>query len=219
MPPVSARRPIPDATVARLPIYHRSLSQLREKGTSKVSSAQLANMAGLNAAKVRKDLSYLGSYGTRGVGYEVKYLLFQIDRELGLAKDLGVAILGLGNLGCALANYGGFGDRGFPVAALLDNDQAKVGTTHNGLKIHHLDDLAKIVIAERIAIAIIATPAHVAQEVADQIVAAGVTSILNFAPTTVTVPDHVTLRKVDLASELQILGFYQHRDTDIAEAS
>jgi redox-sensing transcriptional repressor len=219
MPPVSARRPIPDATVARLPIYHRSLSQLREKGTSKVSSAQLANMAGLNAAKVRKDLSYLGSYGTRGVGYEVKYLLFQIDRELGLAKDLGVAILGLGNLGCALANYGGFGDRGFPVAALLDNDQTKVGTTHNGLKIHHLDDLAKIVIAERIAIAIIATPAHVAQEVADQIVAAGVTSILNFAPTTVTVPDHVTLRKVDLASELQILGFYQHRDTDIAEAS
>ncbi|MGZ0228949.1 MAG: redox-sensing transcriptional repressor Rex [Acidimicrobiales bacterium] len=219
MPPVSARRPIPDATVARLPIYHRSLSQLREKGTSKVSSAQLANMAGLNAAKVRKDLSYLGSYGTRGVGYEVKYLLFQIDRELGLAKDLGVAILGLGNLGRALANYGGFGDSGFPVAALLDNDQTKVGTTYNGVKISHLNDLAGVVVAERIAIAIIATPAHVAQEVTDQIVAAGVTSILNFAPTTVTVPDHVTLRKVDLASELQILGFYQHRDTDIAEAS
>ncbi len=219
MPSVSSRRPIPDATVARLPVYHRSLSQLREKGASKVSSAQLANMAGLNAAKVRKDLSYLGSYGTRGVGYEVEYLLFQMDRELGLAKDLGVAILGLGNLGLALANYGGFGDSGFPVAALFDNDQTKVGTTHNGLKISHLDDLAEVVVAERIAIAIIATPASVAQEVADQLVAAGVTSVLNFAPITVSVPNHVTLRKVDLASELQILGFYQHRDADIAEAS
>src|SRR6187399_2308324 len=125
-------RRIPEATVARLPVYLRSLAEVADAKVSTVSSERLAEMAGVNAAKVRKDLSYLGSYGTRGVGYDVEFLLYQISRELGLTKDWPVVIVGLGNLGHALANYGGFGERGFPVAALVDVDPTKVGTTVSG---------------------------------------------------------------------------------------
>ncbi len=212
MSSVPPRRRIPEATVARLPVYQRSLTELREGGVATVSSEQLADLAGVNAAKVRKDLSYLGSYGTRGVGYEVEYLLFQMNRELGLSQDLGVVIVGMGNLGQALANYGGFGERGFPVGALVDTDATKVGNVVHGHTVQHLDDLEDIVGKGRIRIGIIATPVEAAQNVADLLVGAGVESILNFAPTTVHVPEGVTLRKVDLALELQILGFYQHRD-------
>jgi redox-sensing transcriptional repressor len=168
-------------------------------------------MAGVNAAKVRKDLSYLGSYGTRGVGYDVEYLLFQMQRELGLTHDWPVAIVGVGNLGQALANYGGFGDRGFPVRALVDADPSRVGERIGDLAIDHLDDLPAIVAERGIAIGVIATPAFAAQQVAEQLVAAGVRSILNFAPAVLAVPEEVSLRKVDLATELQILSFYQQR--------
>jgi len=205
------RRRIPEATVARLPVYLRSLVEVTGEGDSTISSERLAEMAGVNAAKVRKDLSYLGSYGTRGVGYDVDYLLFQINRELGLTHDWPVVIVGLGNLGQALANYGGFTDRGFPVAALVDADPAKVGTRFGEHPIHHPDDLAELVRERGISIGVIATPAAGAQEVADQLVAAGVTSILNFAPAVLSVPDGVSIRKVDLALELQILSFYQQR--------
>src|SRR6478736_7096831 len=134
------RRRIPDATVARLPVYLRSLLEIEGESTT-VSSERLAELAGVNAAKVRKDLSYLGSYGTRGVGYDVEYLLFQMSRELGLTHDWPVVIVGIGNLGAALANYGGFGDRGFPVAALVDADRTKVGTSFGAHEIRHVDDL------------------------------------------------------------------------------
>lgn len=197
--------------MARLPLYLRSLVGVAEEGIATISSERLAELSAVNAAKVRKDLSYLGSYGTRGVGYDVEYLLFQMSRELGLTNDWRVVIVGIGNLGHALANYGGFGDRGFPVAALVDIDTKVVGTSVNGIEVQHLDDLADIVRRDRIAIGIIATPAHVAQEVADRLVEAGVTSVLNFAPTILTVPDGVSVRKVDLAVELQILSFYQQR--------
>jgi redox-sensing transcriptional repressor len=197
--------------VARLPVYLRSLLEVTSDGQSTISSERLAEMAGVNAAKVRKDLSYLGSYGTRGVGYDVEYLLFQINRELGLTHDWPVVIVGLGNLGQALANYGGFTDRGFPVAALVDADPAKVGTELSGHTIRHPDDLPALVEAHGISIGVIATPAVGAQDVADQLVAAGVRSILNFAPAVLSVPDGVSIRKVDLALELQILSFYQQR--------
>ena len=170
-------------------------------------------MAGVNAAKVRKDLSYLGSYGTRGVGYDVEYLLFQMSRELGLTHDWPVVIVGIGNLGHALANYRGFSDRGFPVAALVDADGGKVGEQVGELTVRHIDDLPAIVAEAGISIGVVATPAGAAQEVADRLVAAGVPSILNFAPAVITVPDGVSLRKVDLAVELQILSFYQQRRT------
>jgi redox-sensing transcriptional repressor len=167
----------------------------------------------VNAAKVRKDLSYLGSYGTRGVGYDVAELVGEIARELGLTHDWPVAIVGLGNLGHALANYRGFGARGFRIVALLDADAAKVGKQVAGLAIEPLDSLAAIVRERDVAIGVIATPAGAAQEVADLLVDAGVGSILNFAPAVVTVPPTVSLRKVDLATELQILSFYQQHRT------
>jgi redox-sensing transcriptional repressor len=147
------------------------------------------------------------------VGYDVEFLLHQISRELGLTQDWPVAIVGVGNLGHALANYRGFGARGFQVEALVDADPAKVGTKVGDLEVESLDDLPTIVTNRKIAIGIVATPAGAAQEVADRLVAAGVRSILNFAPTVVTVPDGVSLRKVDLAIELQILSFYQQRTT------
>ncbi|CAB4604412.1 unannotated protein [freshwater metagenome] len=210
---VDRRRRIPEATVARLPVYLRTLLDVQGEGMTTISSERLAELAGVNAAKVRKDLSYLGSYGTRGVGYDVDHLLVQMSRELGLTRDWPVAIVGVGNLGAALANYGGFGDRGFPVAALVDADPSKVGTMFGDHEIRDLDDLPALVNELGIAIGIIATPAAGAQEVADRLVAAGVTSILNFAPAVVTVPDHAQLRKVDLALELQVLSFYGQRES------
>jgi redox-sensing transcriptional repressor len=205
-----ARRRIPEATVARLPVYLRSLLEIEGDATT-VSSERLAELAGVNAAKVRKDLSYLGSYGTRGVGYDVEYLLFQMSRELGLTQHWPVVIVGIGNLGHALANYGGFGASGFHVVALADADPAKVGQKVAGLEIKAMTDLPALVREHDVPIGIIATPAHVAQDVADLLVDAGVTSILNFAPAVLTVPEGVSLRKVDLAVELQILSFHQQR--------
>lgn len=206
-------RRIPEATVARLPVYLRSLAELLDEKESTVSSERLAEMAGVNAAKVRKDLSYLGSYGTRGVGYDVEYLLFQMSRELGLTHDWPVVIMGAGNLGQALANYGGFTERGFPVAALIDADPGKVGQHFHGVQVHHVDELPRLAEEKGIAIGIIATPASAAQAVADQLVDAGIRSILNFAPAVITVPPGASLRKVDLALELQILSFYQQHAT------
>jgi redox-sensing transcriptional repressor len=184
---------------------------MSERGTHRVSSDQLAEAAGVNSAKVRKDLSYLGSYGTRGVGYDVEYLIYQVRRELGLEQDWSVAIVGVGNLGHALANYRGFVERGFRIAALLDADTGKVGERIGELTVDHIDDLDRVVKEEQVAIGIIATPATAAQEVCDRLVAAGVTSILNFAPAQVTVPPGVSLRKVDLSTELQILSFHEQR--------
>ena len=197
--------------MARLPVYLRSLTEVADAKTSTISSERLAEMAGVNAAKVRKDLSYLGSYGTRGVGYDVEFLLYQISRELGLTKDWPVVIVGLGHLGHALANYGGFKERGFQILALVDSDPALVGEKVAGVTVRHVDDLPAIAAQVEPAIGIIATPAAFAQTVADQLVEAGVSAILNFAPAVLSVPDHVSLRKVDLSIELQILSFYQQR--------
>jgi redox-sensing transcriptional repressor len=202
-------RRIPEATVARLPVYLRSLAEVADGKTSTISSERLAEMAGVNAAKVRKDLSYLGSYGTRGVGYDVEFLLYQISRELGLTKDWPVVIVGLGNLGHALANYRGFQERGFQIVALVDADPARVGEQVAGVTVRHVDDLPANAAQLEPAIGVIATPAAVAQAVAEQLVAAGVTAILNFAPAVLSVPALVSLRKVDLSIELQILSFYQ----------
>ena len=204
-------RRIPEATVARLPVYLRSLVELADARIATVSSERLAEMAGVNAAKVRKDLSYLGSYGTRGVGYDVEFLLFQMSRELGLTQDWPVVIVGVGNLGHALANYRGFDERGFPVAALVDADPAKVGERIGSLTVRSVAELPTIVEELGVSVGVMATPAGAAQDVADALVRAGVRSILNFAPAVVTVPEGVSVRKVDLAVELQILSFYQQR--------
>jgi redox-sensing transcriptional repressor len=206
-----ARVGIPEATVARLPVYLRALGTLSDEGVITVSSEELATAAGVNSAKLRKDLSYLGSYGTRGVGYDVDYLVYQVSRELGLTQDWPVVIVGLGNLGRALANYGGFASRGFAIKALVDADPDAVGTEVAGLEVSPLDQLEEVVRSRGVAIAVIATPALVAQDVCDRLVAAGVSSILNFAPSVLAVPDHVEVRKVDLSIELQILAFHEQQ--------
>jgi redox-sensing transcriptional repressor len=205
------RRSIPEATVARLALYLRVLTALDEQGTVTVSSEELAVVAGVNSAKLRKDLSYLGSYGTRGVGYDVALLVERISRGLGLTTHRAVALVGIGNLGHALAGYAGFASRGFRIAALFDADPGRVGEPIAGLAVRHIDELDATVRAERVSIGVIATPAHAAQDVCDRLVAAGVTSILNFAPAVLAVPENVDVRKVDLAVELQILSFHEQR--------
>src|SRR5947208_2023635 len=192
-------RPIPDATGGRLPVYLRALVEMAEQGSSTVSSEELADAAGVNSAKVRKDLSHLGTYGTRGVGYDVAYLIHQIRRELGLTQHWPVVIVGVGNLGHALANYRGFGERGFRVVALADSDRGKVGERVNGLVVRHVDDLPDVVRDEDVAIGVICTPATAAQEVAERMVAAGIQSILNFAPSVISVPAAASVGKGDLA--------------------
>ncbi len=215
MTPVPART-VPDATVARLPLYLRALATLAEGGVDTVSSGTLAAAAGVNSAKVRKDLSHLGSYGTRGVGYDVDQLLAMISGELGLTERRSVVIVGIGNLGHALAGYGGFASRGFSIAGLVDDDPRRAGETVGGVPVRPLPDLEEIVAADEVSIGVIATPAGAAQAVCDRLVAAGVTGILNFAPVVLTVPDDVDVRKVDLAVELQILSFHEQRKSGTA---
>jgi redox-sensing transcriptional repressor len=204
-----SQRSIPEATVQRLPIYLRALVDIAEGGAATVSSETLAGAAGVNSAKVRKDLSHLGSYGTRGVGYDVAYLIHQVRRELGLTQHWPIVIAGIGNLGHALANYKGFAERGFQIAALVDADPRTFGEVIGGVAIRDITELRTLVAEREISIGVICTPAPAVQEVADHMIEAGIRSILNFAPVVIAVPPGVSVRKVDLAIELQILSFYQ----------
>jgi redox-sensing transcriptional repressor len=212
-----SQRPIPEATVGRLPLYLRALVEIAEAGGTTLSSVALAEATGLNSAKVRKDLSHLGSYGTRGVGYDVAYLIHQIRRELGLTQHWPIVIVGIGNLGHALANYRGFAERGFRTAALVDSDPAKIGEIVSGLPVRALEDLGAIAREHDALIGVIATPAAAAQQVADAMVDAGIRSILNFAPAALAVPEGVSVRKVDLAVELQILTYYEQRNAALED--
>jgi redox-sensing transcriptional repressor len=210
-------RSIPEATVGRLPRYLQALGGIAAAGIVVASSEDLALAAGVTSAKVRKDLSRLGSYGTRGVGYDVAYLIHQIRRELGLTQDWGIAIAGIGNLGHALANYKGFGARGFRVAALVDVDLGKVGERVGDIQVAHIDALPELVVERAVAIGVIATPATAVQGVGDRMVAAGIRSILNFAPAPLVAPPGVSVRSVDLAVELQILAYYEQRKAALAD--
>ena len=210
---------ISEATVSRLPAYYRALSQLADAQQIRVSSEELAALTGVSSAMLRKDLSHLGSYGTRGVGYDVEFLRYQISREMGLNHDWSVVIVGVGNLGRALAHYGGFGSRGFRVVALVDADQTLIGTKVKcgaegktvELLVHDLSDLEEVIKETNARLGVVATPEQSAQAVCDRLVKAGIRSILNFAPVYLTVPEGVDVRKVDLASELQILAFHEQR--------
>src|SRR3954468_22540906 len=202
---------VPEATVARLATYLRVLGTLADRSVNTVSSDELAVAAGVNSAKLRKDLSYLGSYGIRGVGYDVTTLTEEISRTLGLTVHRSVALIGVGNLGQALAGYAGFATRGFQIAALLDADPGRIGSHIRGLTVRDIADLAEVVSDHGITIGVLAVPSASAQDVCDRLVDAGVTSILNFAPVVLSVPGHVHLRKVDLAAELQILSFHETR--------
>nr|WP_223198574.1 redox-sensing transcriptional repressor Rex [Solihabitans fulvus] len=211
-------RAIPEAAVARLAVYLRVLSGLAEQNVTTISSEELSVAAGVNSAKLRKDLSYIGSYGTRGVGYDVDVLVSEIERILGLTRKHSVAVVGIGNLGHALANYGGFPSRGFPVAALFDVDPDLMGVPVGGIPVSHIDEIASVCAEREVSIGVIATPPPAAQAVCDRLVSAGVQCILNFAPVVLQVPDDVEVRKVDLAVEMQILSFHVARRADLASA-
>ncbi|MCL6473004.1 MAG: redox-sensing transcriptional repressor Rex [Firmicutes bacterium] len=201
---------LPQATIARLPVYLRSLVMMANKGEQIVSSDGLAAMAGTNAAQLRKDLSYLGEFGTRGVGYEVDQLINEISKWLGLLRDRTVVIVGVGRLGGALIGYQGFSEKGFKVVGAFDRDPAKVGTEVDGIKVRNINELEEFTkgIVGGVDIGIIATQASSAQGVANRMVNAGIKAIINFAPITIEVPDGVVLRQVDLSVELQILSYY-----------
>ncbi|MCL3863061.1 redox-sensing transcriptional repressor Rex [Actinotalea sp. K2] len=206
-------RAVPASTVARLPIYLRALEALAGSGVTTTSSGELAEHAGVGSAQLRRDLSFLGSHGVRGVGYDVAHLHTQVTAALGLTGDLAVVIVGIGNLGHALANYVAGAGQGFRVAALVDADAAVVGTSVANLVVEPAEGLEQIVARERAQIAVLATPAPVAQELCDRLVASGVTGILTFVPLVLQVPDGVDVRSVDLATELQILAFHERRKT------
>ena len=218
---------IPTATVARLPIYLRVLTGMQEAGVTSVSSDELASACGVSPAKLRKDLSHLGSYGIRGVGYEVRLLAYHISRELGMTQPWGVVIVGAGNLGQALVAYRGFGNRGFEVVGLVDAHPDVIGQTHaiahddatvGDIVVRSIAELEAIVAETGASIGVIATPADAAQDVCDRLVATGIRSILNFAPAVLAVPDGVEVRKVDLAVELQILAFHEQRRAEETDA-
>lgn len=199
------RREIPDATVNRLPVYLRVLNERAAMGQERISSEALAEQAGVSSAKLRKDLSALGSYGVRGVGYDIVTLADHVAGALGLEREWSVAIVGMGNLGRALTTYGGIGVKGFDIKWLIDDDPRVVGTDVGGRVVVPFEALRPE--PGEGVIGIIATPATAAQQVAGRLVVAGVRSILNFAPTVLTVPADVQVRGVDMAGELQILAF------------
>jgi redox-sensing transcriptional repressor len=200
-------RTIPEATVARLAVYLRVLSVLADAGRSTVSSGELAAAAGVNPAGLRKDLSHLGPCGVRGVGYEVATLRDRISGVLGVERSRACVLVGIGNLGSALADYAGFGSRGFEFVGLFDAAPARIGQRIGGLTVRPIEELEEVVTATEASIGVITTPAEVAQSVCDRLAAAGVRSILNFAPVTLAAPSGVDVRKVDLSVELQVLAF------------
>ena len=209
MPRASIRLPkIPEMTIRRLSVYTRCLLQLEEDGVRTISSQELAERFGLNSAQVRKDLAYFGEFGVRGIGYYVTGLKAELQRILGLDREWPVALVGLGNLGSALFHYKGFSRQGFRIAVVFDDDPAKVGRQIDGVPIVSTGDLNREIRERAIQIAILAVPADAAQGVVDHLVAAGVKSVLNFAPTRIRVPKEARLKNVDLSIELETLSFY-----------
>ena len=211
-------RSIPEATVARLAVYLRVLSSLADGGRSTVSSGELASAAGVNPAGLRKDLSHLGPCGTRGVGYEVRTLRDRIARVLGVERSRACVLVGIGNLGAALADYAGFGSRGFEFVGLFDAAPDRVGRRIGGQVVRPVDELEAVVGETEASLGVIATPAEVAQGVCDRLVATGIRSILNFAPVTLTAPPDVDVRQVDLSVELQVLAFLGQQRPQAAAA-
>lgn len=202
---MTERKQIPDPTLLRMCRYLRILERYSEPT---ISSAAIAEAAGVNAAQVRKDLSFFGEFGQPGVGYHTKELLASLKRMMGLDEELKVIVVGAGALGSALINYPGFENRGFRIVAVFDNNPAKIGHRLRGYEIMPFDRLKETVADLNVDIGIIAVPRVSAQEVADAMIAAGITGIVNFAPITLKVPDDVVVRGVDLTLQLETLAYY-----------
>lgn len=205
---------VPDTTVERLPAYLRYLDSAKDKGIGVVNSQMIAKAAGTNAAQVRKDLSRLGELGMRGVGYDPAVLAAHLARVMGLERPRRVAVVGCGRLGGALVSYLGRADRGFEVVSILDTDPEKIGTRIAGVVVRSYAELAEVLRQARAEMVILTTPAESAQEIVTSVAQAGVRSILSFAPVALDAPDGVTVRRVDLSAELQVLAFHLMRTAE-----
>lgn len=203
------KKTVPKATVQRLPVYARCLDMMQKRGLKTISSSGLADRIGIKPTQLRKDLSYIGEFGTPGVGYDVRELLWQIQHLLGITQERKVALIGAGRLGQALMGYRGFEEKGFKLVAVFDSDPDKIDKVIIGHRVYGMDDFDRVIKETGAEIAVIATPISSAQLVATRVVMAGIKAILNFAPIALMVPKDVEMRQVDLAIELQILAFYK----------
>jgi redox-sensing transcriptional repressor len=199
---------VPDIVIGRLPIYLRALTQLLEMGQEFTSSQELGQILGIGSAQIRKDLSHFGEFGKQGTGYEISYLHGQISKILNVDKDWSLALVGFGDLGQAIAHYGGFAEKGFHIRAIFDSDPAKIGKLANGAEVYDVMNIGQILPKEKIKMAIIAVPASAAQEVADRLIEADVRAILNYAPITLNVPNHVRVQYIDPVVHLQRMTYY-----------
>ena len=199
---------IPDIVIRRLPVYARTLDYLLQEGITTISSSDLGERIDVTAAQIRRDLSYFGDFGKQGKGYNVQFLLNQIRDILNLGKHWSVALVGIGPLGQAIAHYGGFRDKGFDICALFDADPRKVGMLVDDLEVQDVAQMSAAIRRDNIRVAIVAVPAHHAQDVVDMLVDGGVKAILNYAPITVMVPDDVRVRHIDPVAALQSMTFY-----------
>ena len=203
-----AKFAVPDIVIGRLPIYLRALSHLLETGQEFTSSQELGRILGIGSAQIRKDLSHFGEFGKQGTGYEVSYLRGQLSKILNVDRDWPVALIGFGDLGQAIAHYGGFAKKGFHIETVFEADSAKIGRTVNNKVVQDVENLAEVITKQQLKMAIIAVPAPVAQKVADELVEAGVRAILNYAPITLTVPDYVRVQYIDPVVHLQSMTYY-----------
>ncbi|MBD3224413.1 MAG: redox-sensing transcriptional repressor Rex [Caldithrix sp.] len=199
---------ISDSTIGRLSTYYRTLGELIEQKVQTVSSEKIADLNGITSAQVRKDLSFFGTFGKRGLGYNTVALKDEIGRILGLKQNWNVALAGIGNIGRALIDYGEFKKQGFFIKAIFDNDPQKVNSELKGLKVHHIDDVCEIAKKEKINIVIIAVPVKNAQSVIDQFIDCGIRAFLNFAPTSIKVPGDVMVKNENMSIELEALSYY-----------
>jgi redox-sensing transcriptional repressor len=206
------KKDVPAVTVPRLAIYLRKLRELRSRGVDRISSKDLAEAIGLNAAQIRKDFSYFGEFGTRGVGYEVARLVDEISHCLGLDHSWNVVIVGAGLLGTALARYRGFSEQGFRLVAMFDSSATVIGASYGAGRVRSIADLEDFCAEERVDIALVTVPAGEAEATVGRLAAAGVRAVLNFAPVKVHAPESVLVHQVDLSSELMSLSFYLDRE-------
>jgi len=199
---------IPDIVIGRLPLYLRALSRLTLEGVKITSSHELGQRLGISSAQIRKDLSHFGEFGKQGTGYQVDYLTEQLRQILKVGKEWKVALVGVGDLGRALAHYNGFRDRGFRITMLFDNDPAKVGTMLDGFQIYDVAQMKDLIRQHGITLAMIAVPAEAAQKVSDALVSAGVRGLLNYAPINLSVPEGVKVQYIDPVVHLQRITYY-----------
>ena len=206
------RSDIPDIVVGRLPIYLRALARLAQAGQSITSSHELGKRLGISSAQIRKDLSHFGEFGKQGTGYNVANLSEELKRILNVNHEWKVALIGMGDLGRALAHYGGFSDRGFRITHTFDNDPSKIGRVIDGFEVLPVDKITEVIKAEYIRIAMIATPADAAQDVAEMAIEAGIRAILNYAPIVLAISKEIRVQYIDPVTHLQHMTYYLEHD-------